>query len=97
MSGAHQSGYKIWTGISEREHETRNKPALLVETFQYGSGECIICATTGSGRHTDLQDIRHGRLTSVRYRYDILRPNIVPIAEEIGSVLLSWNIILFLN
>ena len=50
-----------------------------------------MCAAIASGRHTDLQVIRQGSLTAARYRYENLRPHVVPMAAAIGPCFISMD------
>ena len=68
-----------------RERGTRNYPAHVREVSQYGGGGLMVWAGISVGRRTPLHIIRNGTLTALRYRDEILRPHVVPMAADIGD------------
>lgn len=68
-----------------REHGTKNYPVSLQGRVRIGDRGVVVYAGISGYRRTDLHIIRNGHLVSQRYRYDILRPIVVPYVAAVGD------------
>ncbi|GFW69142.1 transposable element Tcb2 transposase [Trichonephila clavipes] len=73
-------GILIW-----RDRGSRNNPAFVHESVRFGGGGVLVYGGSSIDGRTDLYIIRDGLLTTRRYRYEILRPIVVPYAAAIGD------------
>ncbi|GFV05913.1 transposable element Tcb2 transposase [Trichonephila clavipes] len=68
-----------------RDHGSRNNLAFVPESVRFGGGGVLVYGGISTDGRTNLYIIRDGPLTARRYRDEILRPNLVPYAAEIGD------------
>ncbi|GFT01033.1 transposable element Tcb2 transposase [Trichonephila clavipes] len=68
-----------------RDRGSRNNPALVHESVRFGGGGVLLYGGIFIDGRTDLYIIRDGPLTARRFRYEILRPIVVPYAAAIGD------------
>ncbi|GFT50612.1 transposable element Tcb2 transposase [Trichonephila clavipes] len=74
--GIFSSGETVAVGIS---------PAFVHESVRFGGRGVLGYGGISIDGRTDLYIIRDGPLTARRYRYEILRPIVVPYAAAIGD------------
>ncbi|GFX15798.1 transposable element Tcb2 transposase [Trichonephila clavipes] len=68
-----------------RDRGSRNNPAFVHESVKFGGGGVLVYVGISIDGRTYLYFIRDGPLTARRYRYEILRPVVVPYAAAIGD------------
>ncbi|GFV56894.1 transposable element Tcb2 transposase [Trichonephila clavipes] len=66
-----------------RDRGSRNNPAFVHESVRFCGGGVLVYGGISIDGRTDLYIIRDGPLTARRYRYQILRPIVVPYAAAI--------------
>ena len=71
---------RVWRRQGERFADCN-----IVEVDQFGGGSVMVWAGIFLNGRTDLIVIAGGSLTGVRYRDEVLRPVVVPIARAIGQ------------